>query len=135
MVGASGRAEALAARGASTGAATATGANWPVHSDWAASVADNSCPRGLPGPVLAGPESFQLGQHLVQTQARDELHDVVVQSHFLADAEDGHDVGMVQVGRGGASRWKRRSFCGSSKVRVPRTFNATQRPSDSCSAW
>ena len=42
----------------------------------------------------------QLGQHLVQPLALDELHDVVMQPVLLADAVDGHDVGVVQPGGG-----------------------------------
>ena len=46
----------------------------------------------------AGGQAFQLVQHLVESQPRDELHDVVVQPVLFADAEDRDDVGVVQPG-------------------------------------
>ena len=42
----------------------------------------------------------QLVDHLVEARSRDELHHIVVQAAALADAEDRHDIGMVQPGRG-----------------------------------
>ncbi len=40
----------------------------------------------------------QLFDHLVQTQALDELHDVIGRAVVLADAEDRHDVRVVELG-------------------------------------
>lgn len=48
--------------------------------------------------ALGGTQAFQLVQHLVEAQARDELHDVVVQAAFFADPEHRNDVGVVQSG-------------------------------------
>ena len=45
-------------------------------------------------------QSPQLGQNLVETLPGNELHDVVVQAIVFPDAEDGHDIGMVQPGGG-----------------------------------
>ena len=53
----------------------------------------------LPARRAAGLQVLQLFQHLVQSQALDELHDVIRQAVLLADAEDRHDVGVVQLGR------------------------------------
>ncbi len=47
---------------------------------------------GSPRPA----EAADVGQHLVEPLALDELHGVVVDAAALADAEDGHDVGVVQ---------------------------------------
>ena len=45
---------------------------------------------------------LQLGQHRVQALALDELHHIIMRSLMLADAEDRHDVGVVQPrGRAG----------------------------------
>jgi hypothetical protein len=44
-------------------------------------------------------QPLQLVQDHVQPQALDELHDAVVQAVLLADAEDRHDVGVVQLRR------------------------------------
>ena len=41
-------------------------------------------------------EAADVGQHLVEPLALDELHGVVVDAVALADAEDGHDVGVMQ---------------------------------------
>ncbi len=46
-----------------------------------------------------GPELPQLVDDGVEAQAGDELHDVVRRAILLADAEDRHDVGVVQPGR------------------------------------
>ena len=90
-----------------------------------------SARRGGPGP----PQPPQLLQDRVQALARDELHDVVVQPVLLAHAEDRHDVGVVQPAPPPAPRgWKRASWRGSSRAWPGRTFSATCRPSDSCSA-
>jgi len=42
---------------------------------------------------------FQSGQHSIQSDAIDQLHDVVVKTVMLTDAKHGHDVGVVQSGR------------------------------------
>ena len=47
-------------------------------------------------------EATDLPQHRVEAEARDELHDVVVHALELADSEDGHDIGVVQLGGGAA---------------------------------
>src|SRR5437762_6182619 len=44
-------------------------------------------------------QALQFVQDHVQPQALDILHDVVVQAVLLADAEDRHDVGVVQLRR------------------------------------
>jgi hypothetical protein len=49
---------------------------------------------------LPGAEPPQLLEHAVEPLALDELHDVVGRLALLADAEDGHDVGVVELGRG-----------------------------------
>ena len=54
----------------------------------------------LPGPVISTPKSTHLLEDLVQRLARDVLHDVIVDVPLVADAEDGHDVGVMQTGRG-----------------------------------
>src|SRR5262249_39272867 len=80
--------------------------NSPLSRDWATSTAETcrgeicSAPPGGSGAgaAPAGLQPFQLVQHLVQSQARDELHDVVVQAVLRADAEDRDDVGVVQAG-------------------------------------
>ena len=46
-----------------------------------------------------GPQTFQFLQDLVEAQPLDELHDVVAQAVVFADAEDRHDVGVVQLRR------------------------------------
>ena len=45
------------------------------------------------------PAAAQLGDDRVQALALDELHDVIGQPVCLADTEDRHDVGVVQLGR------------------------------------
>ena len=50
--------------------------------------------------VRIATEPLDLAQDVVQALALDELHGVVVQALVLADAEDRHDVGVVQPGRG-----------------------------------
>jgi hypothetical protein len=45
------------------------------------------------------PQTTQLMEDHIEAQSLDELHDVVVQAVLLADAEDRHDVRMVQLGR------------------------------------
>jgi hypothetical protein len=57
------------------------------------------CCGGGPGPGVPGLRLFQLVEHFIQPQALDELHDVIGQAVLLADAEDRHDVGVVQPGR------------------------------------
>ena len=52
--------------------------------------------RSGTGP--AGMNAFELVEDLIKAQARDELHDVVVQAVLFADAEDRDDVGVVQPG-------------------------------------
>ncbi len=42
---------------------------------------------------------LQLFQNLIQSHSLDELHDVVGQAIVFADAEDRHNVGVVQLGR------------------------------------
>ena len=72
-----------------------------------------SPPASAPGPARTGCASTdfrppaawhasqppQLVEHLVQPLPLDELHGVVVHALLLADAEDRHDVGVVQPGR------------------------------------
>ena len=52
--------------------------------------------RGAPG--LARLQPPELFHHGIQPLALDELHDVIRQAVLLADAEDRHDVGVVQPG-------------------------------------
>ena len=54
-------------------------------------------PRSRTGRPAQPP---QLGQHLAQRLALDVLHHVVVSVALAANAEDGHDVGVVQPPRG-----------------------------------
>ncbi len=65
-----------------------------------------SLPRGLTR-LRARLEPFQFFEDLIQAESLDELHDVVRQTLVLADPEDGHDVGVVQL---------RRSLCLSLKT-------------------
>ena len=51
-------------------------------------------------PFRNCPKSLQLIQHGVEPLALDELHDVIRRVFLLAHAEDRHDVGVVQLGRG-----------------------------------
>ncbi len=53
---------------------------------------EGSCLAGSQRPA----EAADVGQHLVEPLALDELHGVVVDAVALADAEDRHDVGVVQ---------------------------------------
>ena len=41
---------------------------------------------------------FEFLQHLVKSQAGNELHDVIRHTVLLADAENGNNVGVVQLG-------------------------------------
>ena len=82
-----------------------------------------------------GAEPLQLLEHLVQPEPEDELHDVVGRALVLAHAEDRHDVGVVQLRRRPRLALepaplprRRRSSAGG------RTFSATCRPSETCSA-
>jgi hypothetical protein len=50
-------------------------------------------------PRAGGAQLAQVAQHPVQAVALDELHGVVVNALGLADAEDGHDVAVVQPRR------------------------------------
>ena len=61
-----------------------------------------SVPRTASGGrrVLLAAQAVQLVEDGVQALALDELHGVVVDAVVLADAEDRHDVGVVQPGRG-----------------------------------
>ncbi len=75
----------------------------PVRREWAAPAAE-AVPRDRWRSPHAStgrrrPQLAQLGQHLVEPLALDELHDVVVQPVLLADAVDRHDVGVVQPRR------------------------------------
>ena len=58
--------------------------------------------RSEPSPlaVLGRSKPPDLVQHRVERQPPDELHDVEVNALVLADAEDRHDVGVVQPGGG-----------------------------------
>jgi hypothetical protein len=56
-------------------------------------------PGGLWQEGTAATEIRQLVQDVVQALALDELHCEVVHALVLADAEDRHDVGMVQTCR------------------------------------
>ena len=74
-------------------------------------------PRGRAGRSRS-PQPPHLLQDRVQRLARDELHDVVVGTALVADAEDRHDVGVVQPGRRPASRSNRRTCWGRSERRA-----------------
>ena len=93
-----------------------SGVGGPANSSWAASEAENvplersasaggraeggaiSAPKNGPLPAcLEAPTAIAL-EDLVQPLPGDELHHVVMEAVLLADAEDGHDVGMVQPG-------------------------------------
>ncbi len=50
-------------------------------------------------PLALGLQPLQFLQDLVESQALDELHHVIGQPLVFADAEDRHDVGVVQPGR------------------------------------
>ena len=54
------------------------------------------CPE--PSHVIVEHERPQGNEYLVEANAGYELHDDVVVTVLLADAKDGHDVGMVQLG-------------------------------------
>src|SRR5262249_1623539 len=92
---------------ASSSPSSAGRRNSPLSTDWATSPAA-TCRGETWGPRHVGPrrrdpppaalQAFQLVQHIVQAQSRDELHDVVVQAVLLADAEHRDDVGVVQPG-------------------------------------
>ena len=58
---------------------------------------------------------LQLIQHGVEPLALDELHDVVRRLFLLAHAEDRHDVGVVQLGRGPGFALEPASLLGVSK--------------------
>ena len=80
-------------------------ANRPVASDVRDIGRRRSAPRASgdgrparsPSPRASQPP--QLVQHRVEALALDELHDVEVRALVLADAEDRHDVGVVQPRR------------------------------------
>ena len=57
----------------------------------------------------------------------DELHDVVELTFVLAHAEDRHDVGVMQLGRGCASRRNRSTAVVGAWCAI-RTFTAARRP-------
>jgi hypothetical protein len=48
----------------------------------------------------AGPEALQFAEDFVERLATDELHGVVAEVALLADIEDRHNVGVVQLGGG-----------------------------------
>ena len=101
-------------------------------------------PAGSPGPrgSAAGwrprrdpaPQPPQLVDDRVQALPLDELHRVVLDVALLADLEDRHDVGVVQPRRGAglaAEPLQRRAVPPAGQGR---TFSATRRPSETCSA-
>ena len=118
--------------------------NRPDMSDWATSAADRSLeafagisPVSLPGcrRLLGPPQPPQFGQNFVQTEALNILHNIIMQAVLLADAIDRHDIGMVQPG--GCFRLVLEVRCrwrGSSSACRGRTFRATCRPRETCTA-
>ena len=92
--------------------------------------------RPRPAGELALPVPRQAAQflhHGVQPHAGDELHDVVVMAVVLSHAEDRHDVGVVQP-RAARARVEPQYLLPSPRAASGKTFSATRRPSDSCSA-
>ena len=83
-------------------------------------------------PAASGP--LQLADHFRQRPALDELHGVVVDAPLAADGVDRHDVRVVQAGRRQGLVRNRWSCRGSSAAANGRTFSATRRPSETCSA-
>ena len=66
-------------------------------------------------------------------QTLDQLHRIVADLCVLADLEDRHDIGVVQLGAARASR-RNRSTAELPTACRGKTFSATRRPSDNCSA-
>ena len=80
------------------------------------------------------PQPAQFLQDGVEAHAGDELHDVVVMAVVPTHAEDRHDVGVVQPRRGPRLPLEAQHLLGVGRAASGRTFSATRRPSDSCSA-
>ena len=101
----------------------------PGRSDWPSEAAVD-LGLGL-GPVAEPP---QLGDDCVEPLALDELHGVEADIPVLAHLEDRHDVGVVQPGRGPGLAAEPLLVIRSLDTCRGRTFSATRRPSETCSA-
>ena len=80
------------------------------------------------------PQPAEVVQHRVQARPGNELHHVIMLFVLPADAEDRHDVGMVELGRGLGLALEAADPLGVDQAPAERTLTATRRPSDSCSA-
>ena len=118
-------------------------ANRPVTSDMrdvSRTTAGRLVRMAVGGSRLAGAvrasrsrrSSFEDG---IEPLALDELHDVEMRSLVLADAEDRHDVGVVQPRRRPRLALEPPHLLGvGHRPLAGSTLRATRRPSDSCSA-
>ncbi len=84
---------------------------------------------------LGPPQSAQVVQHHVEAQTGDELHHEIMVPVLPTYAEDRHDVGVVQPGRGPGLALEPTHLLGVQQRTGREELQGHGRPSDSCSAW